>query len=590
MTGDEDYVTARAQSLVLTFSSMLGKDVVLRKAPRGQTDCKTFIDAPLHHPEGYLVVEHEVSHNLFGTDCTLADDACKKIVERLFTRAKMPIDKPELQPWRYKLYDMVHYIWNILEDHRCCGLWSELYPAGGAFLFKRWHDICAFEKTEPAKTGIIDYMGCIVSGVDVPDADPRLLACKSEIEKATNLVVGVNAAACIAITARLVDAIANCLLDDMPEEQDPNTPKPSPQDEAMRKLQALVKVHQPTNPDPNDLGGHDTVSSGEPLKAAQKNAVLRLLNAREDDTTESGMSSFEELVETAAVEMQERVEQARMQLSLPKKSEEDKEQEVLRNACVVAGIAGRTVYAQKPLPTPSAAAGRTKAHLDSVRMKVRKVPANDGDDADIERLILAKLGAELNDADIFDKKKVEGGLDLLLLVDLSGSMCGVGVKVVDQAVADINFGCGHGRTKILLWGFSNEMFFFEKPGSVQGASGVVMEGTDMVQALDVALEWARAAKATRAILLVTDGFPTSLRSRNTSGDVLKDFTNVLNEMRDEGIVLSVLAVGNKSDAQMYDTAFGKGQYGLVGTIPEMTQALPEAAKVLVEAHLYRTTR
>ena len=581
MTGDEAYITARSQSLVLTFSSLLGKGLELRKSMRGQTDCKTFIESPLHHPEGYLVTEHEVSHNLFGTDCALADDACKKIVERLFTRAKAPIDSPELQPWRHQLFDLVHTLWNILEDQRCCGLWGELYPAGGSFLFQRWHDISEYEHGEVAKTSLCAFVGATISQVPVPGANPKFLRCVPDIVRASNLVVGVNAPACIAITARLVDDLAECLLDTKPKDK---------QEEAKSKMQELVKAHQPQNLDPTDLGGSDVLSTNEPLKAAQKNQVIRLLTAKDDDMTESGMSSFEELITTAAIEMGEKLDQARMALSMPKKSDAQKEKEVLQNACVVAGIEGHRVWSVGRLPSASAAAGRTKAHLDAIRMKVRKVPCDDGDDADIERMIAAKLGQELGDADIFDRRKVEGGLELLLLVDLSGSMSGHGVDMVDQAIADIHFGCGHDRTKVLLWGFSNEMFFFDKPGSVKGANGVHMAGTDMVQALDVALEWARVSVNKRAVLLVTDGFPTSLRERNTTGDVIQDFAAVLNEMRGEGIVLSVLAVGTAAYAAMYDQAFGRGQYGLVNSITEMARALPEAAKVMVEAHMFRTTR
>ena len=71
---------------------------------------------------------------------------------------------------------------------------------------------------------------------------------------------------------------------------------------------------------------------------------------------------------------------------------------------------------------------------------------------------------------------------------------------------------------------------------------------------------------------------------------MKDFAAVLNEMRGEGIVLSVLAVGTEEYKDMYDLAFGKGQYGLVGTVLEMAKALPDAAKIMVEAHLKNTTR
>jgi hypothetical protein len=61
-------------------------------------------------------------------------------------------------------------------------------------------------------------------------------------------------------------------------------------------------------------------------------------------------------------------------------------------------------------------------------------------------------------------------------------------------------------------------------------------------------------------------------------------------MRHDKVVLSVLAIGSKGLTQLYDNTFGAGNYGLVGGLPDMLEALPETCKVLVESHITRSCR
>lgn len=117
-----------------------------------------------------------------------------------------------------------------------------------------------------------------------------------------------------------------------------------------------------------------------------------------------------------------------------------------------------------------------------------------------------------------------------------------------------------------------------------------MCGTSMVQAIEVAQHWASSSKSSRAIVLMTDGLPTTCRAHDSTGDPNKDLSNLLEEMRRDKIVLSVLAIGSKGLTQLYDNTFGAGNYGLVGGLPDMLEALPETCKVLVEAHILRSCR
>jgi Mg-chelatase subunit ChlD len=314
------------------------------------------------------------------------------------------------------------------------------------------------------------------------------------------------------------------------------------------------------------------------------------MTAKADDDAGDGKSSFASLIEAGAQQMEDKIEHARMAMSLPKKSEEQKQETAMQAATKRAGIRSRKVEATRPLPAPTGAALRAKAHLDKVRMKAHRRLSDEGDDIDVEALIEAKMNNELDDANIFEKKKMEGGLDLLLLVDLSGSMHGTGVQMVEQALADVDFACSDQRVRLELWGFSDELFIFPKVGSPRDARGVSMCGTSMVQAIEVAQHWASSSKSSRAIVLMTDGLPTTCRAHDSTGDPNKDLANLLEEMRHDKVVLSVLAIGSKGLTQLYDNTFGAGNYGLVGGLPDMLEALPETCKVLVESHITRSCR
>jgi hypothetical protein len=218
-------------------------------------------------------------------------------------------------------------------------------------------------------------------------------------------------------------------------------------------------------------------------------------------------------------------------------------------------------------------------------MKKRLSLAEEGDDVDVESYIEAKLNNELDSAKLFRREKKETGMELLLLGDLSGSMTGFGLDLLEQAMSDIVFSCTNLRVKVDFWGFSDAVFFFKKLGSPKEARGVRYGCTNMVQALDVAYEWAKTSKSTRAVILMTDGMPTSLRGRRSTGDLFKDLNSVLTEMRHDGVILSILAIGPESSRQYYDIGFGPGNYGLLENILGLGKALPDTAKKLVEAHL-----
>ena len=150
-------------------------------------------------------------------------------------------------------------------------------------------------------------------------------------------------------------------------------------------------------------------------------------------------------------------------------------------------------------------------------------------------------------------------------------------------MANLAFAVQGGAVRLHMWAFSSELYFFSKVGSTKNVPGITMLYTHMVQALDTAWEWAKSDSRNRSVLLVTDGVPTTCRGRKSTGNPTTDLHAVLEDIRRDRIVLSILGVGNYQD--QYDAAFGQNNYGFVPTMAELPQALENSARVLVEAYL-----
>jgi hypothetical protein len=590
MTGDPEYIKERSQSLVDTFSSLLAQNLKLEDFPYGCTDCETFIRAPLADPEGYLVVEHELSHNLFGTDLALTEAFRDKSVERLLRRAKIVSTHPDAEPYKAKLGTIIHHLWNVLEDHRVRWLWALLYPGGGDLLRQRWEDICKYDYEDAqAERDLLTYLSRRAAGVETDTASDEFKECGKHMIKAKNLVEGVDAESCLAITARLGDDIADELLDKYP---------PDKTEEAKQKLKALCSSISGSSGDSkghgdvedNPIGGKDIAHPPKKKRvtAGQMKRIQKVLTAKIDDELEEmdGISSFAALMQQGAEKMEVRLEEARQAMSAPKMSKEEENEEVLMMACRVAGAQGRFVEPTRKLPKPSRAAGQMKHRLNQVRMKKIRKLREEGDEIDIEAYIDAQLNDELYDGRFFRSTVTEAGFELLILGDVSGSMLGSGMNLLEQAIADTDFACGPPlRVNITMWTFSDIVFFYKKLGSPKGAQGQSHGMTNMVQALDIAYEWAKKAKGTRAVILMTDGLPTSLRGRRSTGNALDDLHAVIQEMRHDGVIMSVLALGPEDHRKYYDQGFGQGKYSLLSTLEGLIKALPKAAQQLVEAHI-----
>jgi len=612
MTGDAEQVKAMALKLVATFSGITEVPLVLRHARTGHTDCETFVAAPLDDPEGYLVVEHELSHLLFGTNMALTTVTIKKIVERLLRRANLSYTNKGADPYRDTLHRIVQSLWNLLEDHRCCFLWKQLYPGGGGKLQQRWADISKYELGESAKTDLVSYIARRMAGVETHTAPESFRNCGPVTVAYRNLVEGVDAKACLALTARFIDDIADELMPPPPKPKTKQSSKgggggtsgkrggkqggsrrktaQSRQAEAKQKLKDLTRTSASSPPatiSENSMGtsGEDPTAGKKKVRisAADRHEVAKLMTADTEDHGEG--SSLAHLMRAGAERMEEALEKAKAEIRRPKGDKTTK-QSNLTAAAAVCGIPSLHIKPTRPLPAASSTAYRVRQQLEKVRMKKKRKIREEGS-LDVELALQSEIRDDFEPR-VYRQSQLTGGLEILALLDVSGSMCGQGLGILDQALADIETGCSGPTIQLTVWLYSQSLFFMTDLGSTTGCTGVRHGGTNTVQALDTALTWAKANRSGRAIILATDGYPTSCRATKSSGDPVTDLQNVLEEARQDKIVLSALGVAvfgqNKA---FFETLFGVHNFGSCSNIAELKTALPDMCQALVTSHINR---
>ena len=675
MSGTPEEVYERAITIVQVFEKLCKLEKLVLKADQyGYTDCKTFVAANFADPEAYLTVEHELSHIFFDSDLALGETFRSLIIEEMFRKAGFKLTAPEMSPYKQALDQFIHHTWNCLEDHRVRSLWEEIFPGGGYFLGERWKNIAEHCLEDSAKDSLLGYVARTAATLnDTPTAPQQFRQCKGMILKARNTVDKTDNKTCLAITKQLFELMCDAMHNWAVANNTPASPKatthnynedllnhakqvgmvkstatdlstvPPSRVEALSKIVQITGAVKGTGktsgneneigaggPQYNPMGGKDLKE--KPTKRANRNTRVNASDVRKikqiskmaskaNQGDKTAQAKMEDLIKKGTSDMKKKIQEARAELGkLNGDAEENGDKVEYETAAKAAGISSCIVDNPQPLPKPSAGAFRVKQELERIKMQRKLKMYEEGDDIDIEAYIEAMINDELDGSKIFRHTTEESGLELLVLTDCSGSMYGEGIRMVDQAMADIEYAVQSLKVQTHLWGFSNYLYFFTKKGSMQGVGG---GGTDLIPALDTALEWARSSRSSRGIIMLTDGYPTSCRNRNSTGNPRQDMFNVLKEAQREGIVISILCINehvgeyihcescksggdyaypdkpgkcNSCGAPLvwenrakeeYDTWFGKGNYALVSSKQDVAKQLPLAARVLVMNHIKR---
>lgn len=630
MTGPPDYILARAQSLTRAYAGLLDVpeiELIDSGAQGGKTDCSKKIWVPLQDPEGYLVLEHELSHWLFETDVVMASKYVEMLVGRMLNRAGISPKTDEALPYEKHLRGIVHHLWNVLEDWRCCWLWTQLYAGGGALLQQRWRDIVAHEyPPEALKKNLVTCLTAYAAGTEVADTPPAFEDCKKAMRRALNLVEGTGPVACLAITGRLIDEVCDALLDNNPYKPPPpaaggggGAGNPVQQrlerdkqararaEHLLKLLASMVPRSGPhalkedegggslgggdlqAPPPQKDKFGRERQAKGEGRLAA----IQQLERADDKNSDDSGMTPFQLIMAQDADAMEARLEEARRAMMRNQDTPDEANTVICLGWSRECGIPIVHVKPLRELPPPTATADANRRILEQLRMKKRVKKDYEGEfHADA---FLAAVGAGELDRPFYERSIRVPRFELLFVFDVSGSMLiGQAMALTERALADSVHAVRAIKSKTSMWAYSDRLYMFDEVGSPY-AQGISHGSTCTVQALDVAHRWGKKSPTTRAIMLVTDGWPTSCRAQNSTGNPLDDLHAVLKEIRGDKIPLSVLGIRHASctveqTRNQYDRAFGAGTYGMVGGFDEVAKELPKAVRIMAEMHVAKGAR
>lgn len=599
LTGEPEYITNICRKLVDTFSAMCKKELTLINSEFGCTDCETFIKSPIESEEGYLVTEHEVSHVLFGTNLLLAGFFFEKMTETMLQRAGIRSKSVEASPYKDKLGEIIHGIWNILEDHRVCSLWTSLYPGGGEYLREYWNILAEYELEDKADSNIMVYLCRKAAGFETDSAPAHYKAAGKVILKYAKLVEMTDAPSTLALTGRCIDEMCDEILKSYPPEKSKSIKinKVGKAGQNYKKIVILCKEYKSgdSKEQTNFQGSHDIDSpeNGKAPSGKEKrmvNRILRASGARVDGGAtggESGMknSDLDRLLKEGKERMKQQIDTAKRLIF--QNNKKDKDTDVPQDCAKLCGIPSFVVKPGGKLPKPTNAASALRAELYKLKMNKKLKMSTEGDELDVEALIEAQLnGDDLSEAKIFREYKYTFGLDILLLLDMSGSMSGRGVDMLEAATADIVESIADiPEISLKMWGYSNDLYIYDGIGSPKG---VPMWGTNMVQALDSAAEWAMRDKRQRAIIHVTDGAPGSCRYRRSTGSPNGDVAQISKELQSKNIFLSTLVISywnGSGTTDYFNNIFGKNKCAVLSSYDEMRHELPKLAKIIVESHL-----
>lgn len=657
MGGTREEVEVLVRNLIATFSTILNSPIQLQEGESGKTDCYSTIWLNLHDPEAYLVAEHELSHWLFGSDPVLASKAIKTIVEsRLLLRAG--ITQPtsdDAAPYVKRLAILIHGIFNILEDHRVAGLWGQLYPGGEALLRERWENMTKKALVAKSRTMFMPYLLCVHWDCAPPDEEvrPEFVACKAPFIRAMRLVEGVDHVSCLGITMRLINEIADELLDLTKPVAKPKPRVPSPSSKAGRgedtkpssasdsgkdsetssrkrsmqeirddqkKAARKKKIKKPFQPqqkvdkkeeaeqtlknltrllgrdlsreqDISGMGEKDVLINGEQSASRNDSAhkmhqIRQILRAEDAGTDESGMNPLELMMHQGAEAMQTKIDQAREVLARSNNDPENAQNAIIGAWAKAAGIRKINVRPTASLPPPSEAGFAARREIEKFRMGKKRLPHYNGD-LSVPALIDA-VGAGKLDRKIYTKDKKFPNFELLVLFDYSGSMLfGSGIAIVELALADMSYALKAVKSKLEIWGYADNLLVFRTVGSLQRAEGMRSGGTNMVEALDAAAMWAKQRPEKRAIMHITDGFPTTTRHQNSAGNPDQDFKQIMEEIREKGSPVTTLVYRHPylsvvEAEKRYDDLLGRTRYGMVSDAAELRTAMMIAIQELVK--------
>ena len=484
-----------------TFSGILGKRLQVVPLDNGspRTDgSRIWVD--FEAPEGYLVMEHELSHILFKSD----SDARNAFVVSYSQMVQAAVRKAGVSLDERDFVKFVEYTIGILEDRRVNSLWGELYPGSSNALRK--HCVSDFRASVPRH--VLTYLMQLSYGVDHAKTDASITRFRAICQTAIRSVDRRAFTSTLVMTKWLVTQLVTALIveeqerkkqegsqheagsqsqgdqgdqdqdqgdqdqdqgdqdqDQGDQDQDQGDQDPS-QGKGQQGQQTGVTTDQPGGGAPSraqalaDLmaGTADAVlsqQSGDYSSTGLKSRVAELqaqqmakqaLSQNIDDS-----ATLEAALAKSEADMEKVVDTFRDKLGLSKISHDDWLRRDLNARIVFNDIAAHETYREHASPEERSAVKRLRGHFLRVLGRKTTELSDTGSEVDVRAFIDAKaLGAQ---APFYKAEGTGRGFEAIVLVDRSGSMAGRSHHEADKACQMLADAMNFPFVKFRVWGF-----------------------------------------------------------------------------------------------------------------------------------------
>jgi len=628
----------RVRSLMDVFESLMGVNITLIQAQSPKTDCKNNIYVNFHDTMAYCHGMHEVTHWYFGSDPQVTSAYLSQYSSNLAGKLSGSLAAEGIRTLNSMLSELFPLVVNILEDRRVIELGKRIYIGTGTALEQELVGSIRSNVDKMIKGDLDDYyamttmnklvflytlMGyydrpTIVKVIAKFQTSDFSFNAATIIGKALDDVIGTDFNYAVSSSVILMEELAIIASSTIKmkglryritlmSNGGASLRKPS---RIVRGIELIVGTDSAP---PKDLAGGGVSADGQRnkvLNKSQRNSV-KDINSTTDALRKDKIGQKPAAGGTPAVKkpdgskvksakdkgtdkMDAKVSDAYLKLAekgremsgMTSQADENPTDKMFKDVTDIAQGAAvprlECVIGGGSLMNPTGRSDEVRSKLASIRGARKRKLCEDGDDIDIQALIQAKLGGVLGSTNIFIKERRDSGIDLLVVADCSGSMRG-NVKYLNSGVSDIVAATEDINVNVELWGFNTTMYVFDKPCDLTNYVGGL---TDMLPVLEASMMWALAPSSRRrAVILITDGSPTSVRGTVTTGDPREDLRVLVKEIRDNDVMFSVLAVDMSKDD--CDGMYGREGYGLIKG-EELGDALVDTVGSIVEQHLRRS--
>jgi hypothetical protein len=539
------------------FCGLTGKELTLFAAdPPGRTDTETYLSVPIEDQEVDVIHKHEWTHVLFGTDLYARAHFVELYLEERKLKGLSPTSLQE---------DFIDMLANAVDDVRVHSLHEMVYPGSAERLKTRWERLLA-DGTKGNLTMRVIALGidaAVVPGSNWDRFDPVILRALELVKRASYPTV-------LVATRIILDHVIGLLAD---EEvlQEPGVPQAG----GVRRMtkrkpysneRAVVQMEKAALQSRGSALLFDTESPRALDRDTEKtrHVARTAMGLESDDALTQLLSSGMEEVQTLIRRLSSKLHEIPPDQDLLKGMHRTKIIHVATHDAEEFRLSERDSRLASELR-------RIFIKLIDQRTRAR---AEEGSHLDPERYIEFLHGQ--GDMEFFLEDRPAKGFDLIILLDMSGSMQQLWMTVSRAAkVAAVATKFPFSNVKV--WGFSGDstggtvIIDFEDPTKGYLPKKTIPEAwglTPLHIAVPVAArQLAQMPGRMKHLLIVSDGNPQTIGAQSNISLREQVRQDVVDASR-RRIRVSTVLLGNTLPSSEADRMLGPKRWVRVGDNPE----------------------